>query len=316
MEYSSLRRQKGSSRAQIIPKDNLPSIFTSMTNDKSPKIFKKYSKKQKILQTLGKAGDHLIKSHYKSGVSNAPPDSSVVGFIPSDDETDKIRDNEDEELVDIDFETEAPKEIRNFKPLNQLISSSRGPITLSKVESIYTKIPQTCKPQNEVIPTIPSKRSEIMHRVKPYLHMIPDFLSKKITMSYFYQLAKDIKLKSGSDSLTSRAKERINWTQFVGGYYGINRQMFIGSIIVSNFKRDLVKTANKNRIVAFWGVEDFANYVLANEMILRLIMEDYQCDLKKAETIIKTTIDEGALADTKEVIADLSLSSLKVELMP
>lgn len=160
------------------------------------------------------------------------------------------------------------------------------------------------------IPNLSTSKIQLQTRIGKYLELIPQFLDGSLTMSFFYDLAKVQRDKVPNDTLRQRDKYMINWDDFTGGYYGLNRQFFIASVILSNYKQDLVQKSKKNSTLSFWGIEDFCKFILANEIIIRLVMEDYKCDLAKAEEIVKTTAEYGrVVSDSKELDDDLESKS-------
>lgn len=158
-------------------------------------------------------------------------------------------------------------------------------------------------------PPVTSKR-ELAFRVKRHLHVARNVLSQK-KGSRYYDSAKQILNQSRHDTMTLKEKQEIDWNIFHGGYYGLKRQLFIGNIIVSQLHEALRASAGNCREISYWTINGFSSFVLASEVILSMIMEDFKCDRKKAENIARETVDYGkAITDTREITDDMDVGEL------
>lgn len=150
-----------------------------------------------------------------------------------------------------------------------------------------------------------SKQS-LLQKCLEHLSIVPLILKGKLDTCYLYPLAKLTAKSSVHETMTQAEKFEINWSKFFGGYYGFQRQSFIASIILNNFDRELQQANRTNKVVAYWTINGFATFILANEIILRMIMKDFDCTLERAEVIMRETSEYGIeVADEVEMIDDL-----------
>lgn len=155
------------------------------------------------------------------------------------------------------------------------------------------------------IPSPTNSKKELKTRVLSHKSIIPHILNGT-TASHYYNLAKQQYKSSNNSSMTKADNWQINWASFIGGYYGLKRQQFVALILLSEFK-SLIQNI-KNATVSYWNYHQFTTYVLANEIIIRLVMKDMHCSQIKAENIILETHEYGQfITDTIPLIDDLEL---------
>lgn len=160
-------------------------------------------------------------------------------------------------------------------------------------------------------PTPTRSKKSLMERTSKHLNIIPQILKGKIETSFFYDLAKNQFQSSSHETMSQKEKWNIDWHKFFAGYYGFKRQLFVASLIISKFKRDLHIAANKNKTVSYWTINGFSTFVLANEIILKFTMEDLDCDMSKAERIIQESSEYGTVvSDSTDLIDDLNIGEL------
>jgi len=160
-------------------------------------------------------------------------------------------------------------------------------------------------------PTPISSKKALLERTEAHLYIIPEILKGKLDTSIFYDIAKSLSESSNHETMTHKEKWNVNWQELFGGYYGFKRQLFISSIIISRHKNDLQNAANKNKTVSYWTINGFSTFVLANEIIIRFIMQDYDCTMCEAENIIKESSEYGTMiSDSTELIDDLDIGEL------
>ncbi|KAI5964202.1 RTC4 [Candida pseudojiufengensis] len=158
------------------------------------------------------------------------------------------------------------------------------------------------------IPVPITSRSTLLKRASKYYKFIPEILSGKADPSIYYERAKDQCVKSRQETMSAQEKLKVNWESFYGGYYGFQRQSVIGSDIFKKFETDLNNTSSYNKTVKYWTPSSFAMHVLANEIILRMIIEDLKCRFEKAEEICQSTVDYGIIiADHVEIVNDMKM---------
>lgn len=156
-----------------------------------------------------------------------------------------------------------------------------------------------------------SSKKSLLTRTEAHLYIIPQILKGKLETSIFYDMAKSISESSSHETMTHKEKWKINWQEFFGGYYGFKRQLFIASIILSRHKKDLQNAANRNKTVSYWTISGFSTFVLANEIVIRFVMHDFDCTISEAEKIIKESSEYGTvISDSTELIDDLNICEL------
>lgn len=160
--------------------------------------------------------------------------------------------------------------------------------------------------------TISSKR-ELSRRAKRHFPALHRTLQDG-KGSFFYDRAKHILLRSRHDTMTLAEKQELDWQEFIGGYYGLKRQLFIGNLIASQLHEQLRQRAKDSRVVSYWTVGGFSSFVLANEVILAMIAEDFGCEMPRAEAIAQETVDYGtAIADTRDLDDDMDVGEFLQE---
>lgn len=116
---------------------------------------------------------------------------------------------------------------------------------------------------------VPIRSQKALNKVcKPFLPLIPCILKGK-TPSPFYNRAKEIFQKSNSVMLQ---RSQLDASIFTAGFYGLKRQIWVSQLILKEFRDTL--QMSKSPIVRWWGVDDFARYVLAPEILSLLAMSD------------------------------------------
>lgn len=176
-------------------------------------------------------------------------------------------------------------------------------LTSDKIDPVKRKFEHKHYP-----PTVKSKRL-LKERVEKYLSLVPQILNGDIDASVFYTLAKNQCRRSNHETMTQDEKWEIDWSQYVGGYMGLKRQQFIALIVMSRYRKLL--QSHKNRTVVYWTINGFATYVLANEIILRFIMEDMKCDQARATAIVRESVEYGTVVtDSVGLVDDLEMGEL------
>lgn len=176
---------------------------------------------------------------------------------------------------------------------------------LSKVDSVKEKY------QNYKFPESITSKRELMKRTEQHIDDIKKILDFKMSPSIFYSQAKAQQQSSLHSIMSSSDRWQIDWKLFYGGYFGLKRQLIIGQILTSRCRKELRNAARKNDTVSYWTTSEFATYVLANEVIIRIAMEDCECDFEAAERIILDSQEYGSIvADSIEIIDDLEAGEL------
>ncbi|GEQ70785.1 hypothetical protein JCM33374_g4464 [Metschnikowia sp. JCM 33374] len=135
-------------------------------------------------------------------------------------------------------------------------------------------------------------------------------ISKEKKISRAEKFLEDLESKITSTSaMPSHTTLDLPWSSFIGGFYGFHRQHFISSLIEAKHGDILCKCRNKT--VIYWSPDMFSMYVLANEIIIRLVMEDMKLSWKQAEALLQETSDYGiSIADAIDMDDDLDFREL------
>jgi hypothetical protein len=135
-------------------------------------------------------------------------------------------------------------------------------------------------------------RALLRQRCTPHLDIVPQILAGKISTCYIYPMAKAAAARSPHATMSQLEKFEVDWRRYFGGYYGFERQSFIASLILDRYTAELL-AAHHNKVVSYWTTAGFATFVLANEVIIRLIMADFGCGFERAEAIMRESTDYG-----------------------
>jgi len=167
------------------------------------------------------------------------------------------------------------------------------------------------KPEHEVKKTyrdkeIPSpivSKRQLVKRIDSMIPTIKQLLRSKEFNSIYYQLARAQQEKSTAEAITEHDKLRIDWDTYTSGYFGINRQLMMSTIIQSRCRQELQNAIN-HKVIKYWGIEGFSTYVLANEVAIQLAMEDIQYTYEEASEMLQSTVDYGKYIADKTTVAD------------
>lgn len=193
--------------------------------------------------------------------------------------------------------TSKPQQFSNLP--HDIVRGNFEQINADKVQQKY---------KDTVFP-LPKSKATLKKRSEKHLDIIPRILAGEEELSFYYTLA--LEQRKHLKHLTMTLEERwdIKWEKYVGGFYGLQRQLFISTLIQTRFNDLLAKSSNKT--VKYWTPDMFATYVLANEIIIQLVMEDMDVTKPEAEKLLKDTIDYGCkLADDQEFADDLDFGEL------
>lgn len=154
------------------------------------------------------------------------------------------------------------------------------------------------------LPTI-LYNDELLQLAEPLYDITNDVLSGKIQSPFYFE-AKNAHESSKRGFLSIDEFRKLDLQKFQAGFYGLKRQLRIGEEIYTRFKDKL--TSNKSKTLKWWGASDFANYVLAPEVLVSLAiqemkMEQHSKDLEHARyktyDLMEETVEFGLIvADT------------------
>lgn len=155
---------------------------------------------------------------------------------------------------------------------------------------------------------LPKSKRALRLAVQPLLPIVPKLLSGEEPSSIYYTLALQQRRKLPNATMSLQERWDISWVNFIGGFYGLQRQLYISLLIQEQYSDVLRKS--KNKTVAYWLPDMFSTYVLANEIIIRLVMADLDISMAKAEAFLRDTVDYGChVADEIELQDDLDFES-------
>lgn len=125
-----------------------------------------------------------------------------------------------------------------------------------------------------------------------------DILCGKHT-SLYYDHARKAYKKSQKAVLSVDEFRNLDLREFTAGFYGAKRQMRVALEVLHSYK-DLI-TKQKNSVLRWWGTNDFAQYVLAPELLSALCREEMALSsIEDAWDIMELTTEFGL------VVADAS----------
>lgn len=158
---------------------------------------------------------------------------------------------------------------------------------------------------------LPQSKKELKKRVSEIIAIIPSLLDGTEELSYHYTRASEQRKQLKNATMSSNERWDVDWSRYIGGFYGLRRQTFISTLIQTKYAELLSK--NRNKTVLYWSADMFCTYVLANEIILRLVMADTGSSKEEAEKIMKDTVDYGShIADEETFADDLSFEEFQV----
>lgn len=227
---------------------------------------------------------------------------------------------EEDKLITVSLKpTKTAKDDPNFEELDRMLETTptnlppsqfsalphsilEGNLESSKTEKVQEKYKKTKFP-------VSKSRKSLKKRIEPFLDIIPKILAGDEELSFHYTLALHQRKKSNHSTMTLEERWDIDWEQYVGGYYGLKRQLFISTLVHNKHKNLLSRSTNKT--ILYWTPDMFCTYVLANEIILRLVMDDMKLKKVEAERLMRDTVDYGVhVADNEEFEDDLEFGEL------
>lgn len=232
------------------------------------------------------------------------------------------RKDDAEQLISVDVSTSRAKQEKtpDFAQLDMLLSSPEQrsgavakfsslphEILQGNIESVNSE--QVEKKYAHRAFVLPKLKLELKKRTEQHLDLIPRILAGEEELSFYYTLALQQRKSLAHTTMTLEERWNIQWEKYVGGYFGLKRQLFVSMLIQNRYKDLLSRSSNKT--VHYWTPDMFATYVLANEIILRLVMDDLGVSKRAAEQIMRETVDYGCkLADEQAFADDLAFGEV------
>lgn len=115
--------------------------------------------------------------------------------------------------------------------------------------------------------------SELVERATPLLSIVKDMYRGVVDSHYKFE-ANKMRQSSQKAILSMQEFRNMDLSKFMAGYYGMKRQFKIGEIILQKYKPFLLK--RQGDTMKWWGVSDFAYYVLAPEVLVSLCIQEMQ----------------------------------------
>ena len=112
---------------------------------------------------------------------------------------------------------------------------------------------------------------ELVARCEPHLGIVDDLLDGKFA-SLYYNQGKRAFEASKSAILSTEEFRKLDINEYVAGYYGLRRQMRIGELVLERYRDRLL--VSRSPTLKWWGIADFANYIIAPEILLSLCIEE------------------------------------------
>ncbi|QLQ78776.1 hypothetical protein HG537_0B01250 [Torulaspora globosa] len=158
-------------------------------------------------------------------------------------------------------------------------------------------------------------RSELIIRIQPFLQVIEELFQNRVS-SYYKHEASNASKASKNAFLSLEEFRSIDVRRFLAGYYGLKRQLSVGEEILRQFRPFLLKRQGKT--MKWWGIEDFANYVLAPEVLASFCIQEMQLGdniydrdtREKAYDIFQNTTEFGLAIADAEPLEQWEASSL------
>lgn len=146
--------------------------------------------------------------------------------------------------------------------------------------------------------------SDLIERIQPFLSIVEAMYKHKVQSPYKFE-ATAVSEASNSAVLSLSEFRSMDINKIVAGYYGLRRQLCVGEEILKHYKQFLLKRQGKT--MNWWGVADFANYVLAPEVLASLCISEMNlgddiydpATRENAYDIFRNTVEFGlVVADT------------------
>ncbi|CAR28969.1 ZYRO0F16126p [Zygosaccharomyces rouxii] len=115
--------------------------------------------------------------------------------------------------------------------------------------------------------------SELLEKATPLLPIVRDMYRGLVDSHYKFE-ANEMRQSSQRAILSVQEFRNMDLTKFTAGYYGMKRQFQIGEVILQKYKSFLLR--RQGDTMKWWGVSDFAHYVLAPEVLVSLCIKEMQ----------------------------------------
>ncbi|QLL31263.1 hypothetical protein HG536_0B01240 [Torulaspora globosa] len=228
------------------------------------------SAKSRALQAIaaGEDSDSSSDAGRASSEGSEPLVNLRQSIAPEDIEEIKKQNSKGVRSVgDLIEKCEHSMEYSSRSPADQLLGSSGDKGHVARKLELRRKYEQKF-----ALPSI-LYRSELIMRIQPFLRLVEDLFKNRVSSYYKHEAASASKA-SNNAFLSLDEFRSMDISRFVAGYYGLRRQLSVGEEILRQFRPFLLKRQGKT--MKWWGVADFANYVLAPEVLASFCIDEMQ----------------------------------------
>lgn len=139
---------------------------------------------------------------------------------------------------------------------------------------------------------------ELVEKIQKHLSRAGDILSGRVP-SLYYNNARSAHSASSRAILSVDEFRTLDLRDFTAGFYGLKRQMRVSVEVLHEYKEQLAN--NGNPVVKWWGPTDFAQYVLAPEVLSALCQEEMGLEtMDDAWDVMEDTTEFGLAVADKE----------------
>lgn len=139
---------------------------------------------------------------------------------------------------------------------------------------------------------------ELVEKIQKHLPRAGDILSGRVP-SLYYNNARSAHSASSRAILSVDEFRTLDLRDFTAGFYGLKRQMRVSVEVLHEYKEQLAN--NGNPVVKWWGPTDFAQYVLAPEVLSALCQEEMGLEtMDDAWDVMEDTTEFGLAVADKE----------------
>ncbi|SCU96801.1 LADA_0H02828g1_1 [Lachancea dasiensis] len=203
-----------------------------------------------------------------------------------------------------ELENDPPADPVSLEPARKLRKTSRASVQRShyaNIQSVRLRYVREHK-----IPTV-LFANELVQKVQKHLHLVEQILSGK-RASLYYDNARQA-FSSSEKAVMSMAEFRqLDLNKFTAGFYGVKRQMRVALEILARY-RPLLEKKN-NAVLKWWGVKDFAQYVLAPELLSALCQEEMSLPLlEDAWDVMEHTTEFGHIVADNDPLEEWEVAA-------
>lgn len=150
----------------------------------------------------------------------------------------------------------------------------------------------------------PLTRDQLDDAIDRHMKSVERVLDPKVQLPRYYDQIKQFQKTLTRETVRDNEEQwRFEWKQFYGGYIGPERQFYIGDKIMTKFSDQIRKTGRGDAVVQYLCEDNYVNYVLALELILELVAEQFGISIDEAMDAIAETRNYGTEISDKVKIA-------------